>query len=140
MKKIVFEKVKIDDFIENHSFINYCEAIIFPDGDISYACPSHQNAILNFLNMSVEEAMDIIPMCASPIHWLVDKSGCIAVWTNGYIKPTGEELYYRDEIEKGLFLTRDEKAARYNYTCSPKQKESLNKLLKKGLVLKNSLR
>lgn len=140
MKKIVFEKVKIDDFIENHSFINYCEAIIFPDGDVSYACPSHQNAILNFLNLSIKEAMDIIPICASPIHWLVDKSGCIAVWTNGYMEPNGEELYYRDEIEKGIILTREEKAARYTYSCSIEQKESLLKLLEKGFVSKNSLR
>ena len=140
MKKISFKKIKIDEFIKKHDFINYCEAIVFPDGDISYACPSHQMAILNYLNLSMEDAMNIMPMCASPIHWLVDKSGCIAVWTNGYIKPNGEELYYKEEIENGIFLTREEKVKRYEYICSKEQIKSLDKLIENKLVLDSDFR
>lgn len=30
----------IDEFIKNHSYINYCEAIIDKNGKINYATPS----------------------------------------------------------------------------------------------------
>ena len=134
--ELYFGKTNIDDFIKTHNHINYCEAIIYPDGDITYAVPSHQMALLNIMSLPIEDAGHLIPLEASPVHWLIDQSRCISVWTAGYMKPTGEELFYPGEER----TTRKERLERYEYICTEKQLQSLRKLVENKLVRDCSIR
>lgn len=82
-----FKKVNIDDFIKNHTYINYCEAILYPDGDITYAAPSHLNALIRITDRTADDIYDEMPIYDSPIHWLMEYTGCISVWTDGVMFP-----------------------------------------------------
>lgn len=100
-------KQPIDYFIENHNYINYCEAIIHRDGEVEYAIPSHIEKLIKITGEYREIIYEKMPVTASPILWLVEYTGCIAVYTDFYYKP-----------EK----------------CTIKQALSLMKLIKNGLV------
>lgn len=76
-----------DKFIEEHTYINYCEAIIYPDGTIEYASPSHIEALIRETKESMENIYNKMPIQASPIEWLSEYTKCIPVWTQGYILP-----------------------------------------------------
>lgn len=82
--------MNIDDFIKNHKHINYCEAILFEDGSIDYAIPSHQEYLvaeyMKRTGMSKEEVWEEIPITASPIDWLIDKTKCIIIWYDSFMR------------------------------------------------------
>lgn len=80
-------KTDIKTFIENHHHINYCEAIIYKDGEIDYARPSHIENLLRITGEDREVIYEKMPMTASPIRWLVDYTKCLSVWTQGYARP-----------------------------------------------------
>lgn len=138
--KMIFEKINIEDFIKKHTHIYYCEAIIYPDGDITYAVPSHQQALMKITGKTMDELWDIIPQTASPYEWLIDYTKCIAVWYDGFKIPTGSELYYREEELAGIFLTSQEKSNRYDYTVSKEQLHSLHRLIEENIIRNNPLR
>ena len=74
--------IDINKFIENHNHINYCEAIIYPNGTIEYAVPSHTYKLCDIYD-NTKKPMEIeleIPMSHSPIDWLFAKCNCIGVW------------------------------------------------------------
>lgn len=73
------------EFCKQHTYINYCEAIIFPDGTIEYATPSHQQKLISISGKSMDELMSIMPIWAAPNEWLVEYLNCIAVWYDYYI-------------------------------------------------------
>lgn len=138
--KMEFKKVKIDDFIKKHTHINYCEAIIYPDGDITYAAPSHQQALISITGKSMDNLFEIMAVSAAPTEWLIDYTGCICVWFQGFKMPDGSELFYREEEVNGIYLSRTDKIKRYKYTCSKEQISSLSKLIESNLILNNNLR
>jgi hypothetical protein len=72
--------MKVKDFVEQHKHINYCEAIIFPNGDIEYANPSHTEKLISITNEPKEELDRKIPIDAGPVAWLVDYTGCVVLW------------------------------------------------------------
>lgn len=82
---LIFKKITCDEFIKNHNHINYCEAIIYVDGDITWAVPSHVNALSKIIGLSQEELNSKIPITESPIHWLIEKTGCISIWYDSWI-------------------------------------------------------
>lgn len=100
-------KQAADDFINNHEHINYCEAIIHRDGEIEYAIPSHTEKLIKITGENRDVIYEKMPVTASPILWLVDYTGCIALYTDFYYAP-----------EK----------------CTLKQRLSLKKLIDNGLV------
>lgn len=138
--KMIFKKINIEDFIKEHKHICYCEAIIYPDGDITYAVPSHQQALIKITGKTMEELWNIAPLTASPNEWLIDYTKCIAVWYNGFKMPDGSELYYREEESAGILLTPEEKRNRYGYKISKEQLHSLNRLTEEKIILSNNLR
>lgn len=105
-------KKSVDDFIRDHSHINYCEAIIYPDGFVEYAEPSHVEALLKITNEDRDIIYKKMPIWDAPIIWLTEYTGCIPVWTNGYIKPK---------------------------LCSKEQEISLKKLIENKLVSNNNI-
>lgn len=138
--KMEFKKVSIEEFIANHKHINYCEAIIYPDGLITYAVPSHQESLIKISNLSREELLDLMPNTAGCVEWLLDYTNCISVWYEGYMLPTGSELYYREEELNCVYMTQKEKRARYNYKPSEEQMNSLQLLIENKIIKENSFR
>lgn len=88
-------KVPVDEFIENHNYTDYCEAIIHTNGLIEYARPSHVYALIRVTNRSEEDIYEEMPVWESPIHWLVKYTGCISIWSDFCILPdscTNEQI------------------------------------------------
>lgn len=138
--KMKFKKINIDKFIKEHKHLYYCEAIIYPNGDITYAVPSHQEALISITGKDRSYLMDIMPISAAPTQWLIDYTGCISVWYEGFMMPNGSELFYREEEIKQIYLTPSEKIARYKYKCSDEQLNSLAKLIDNKIICNNQLR
>lgn len=70
----------------NKNFINYLEVIIFKDGHIEYAVPSHQMKLIDIYckenNISYNELVDTIPIEEDILYWLIYNTGCVSVWYN----------------------------------------------------------
>lgn len=132
--KMEFKKVSIDEFVANHKHINYCEAIIYPDGYITYAVPSHQQSLIKITNLSMDELENLMPMTAGSIEWLTDYTRCIPVWYAGYMLPTGAELFYREEELNHIYMTQKEKRDRYEYKPTKEQLQSLQLLIDKKII------
>lgn len=87
-----------EEFIKQHEHTNYCEALIAPNGDISYSEPSHVYALMNIADEPKEELDDMIPTRAAPLEWLIEHTGYTAVWFNHIILPE----QYTDEQMQSL--------------------------------------
>ena len=90
----IMESMSILEFIEYtkknpDKFICYCEIMITPTGSIILCRPSHQETVLKYVmekeNKTREELSNSIPMWCSPLSFLIDKYGLIAVWYDFYI-------------------------------------------------------
>lgn len=87
--------MSIYDFIEYTkknplNFINYCEVIIDPYGNIIIANPSHTETALKYAMEKENKTRDQIiqelrEIFCLPLEWVVDKYGLIAVWNCGYM-------------------------------------------------------
>ena len=108
----------IDEFIKDHksNYINYFEAIIFPDGHVEYSIPSHTHKLMMIWGVPVtqiyggekyDELQKLIPVYASPLHWLCNKTNCVVCW-----------------YEQSVFP--------FNYT--QEQVDTFNKLISSGCV------
>ena len=86
-KMVPGELKDIDRFITEHTRINYCEAIIHKDGMIEYAMPSHVECLLRITGEDRDVINKKMPLSASPIIWLTEYTGCIAIWVDGFIWP-----------------------------------------------------
>ena len=79
--------------IQEHkkNYYNYLEVIIYPDGLIEYATPSHQEKLLSIckkkLNLTRKEIYDMCPpdYYSDVITWLCQMTGCISVWASHII-------------------------------------------------------
>ena len=58
--------MNVKDFIKQHTHDNYCEAIIYPNGDIEYAERGHVNKLVEASNKSKAEINKLMPYNASP--------------------------------------------------------------------------
>lgn len=93
--------MKVEDFIlENKDTYNYCEAIIFPDGQIEYANPSHTYKLIDITGKSFDEISDLMPVSAGPVAWLVDYTNCVAVWYEFGMLPENATMAQEETIEK----------------------------------------
>jgi hypothetical protein len=86
--------------IEQHkqTFINYFEAIILPSGEVQYATPSHIEKLMALTNEPREIILEKMPITASPIEWLIDYTGCIAVWKS-FHKGTPVTVEQKDMLQ-----------------------------------------
>lgn len=74
--------------IEQHKkhYVNYLEVVIFPDGHIEYAVPSHQEKLIavcmQTLDVSRQALMDRCPKeyYFDFLVWLCNVSHCVSVW------------------------------------------------------------
>ena len=74
----------IKEHLEVNHYKNYCEAIIYEDGMIEYAIPSHSEKLmaitLSKTGMTREQLLKLIPLHASPVHWLTEYNNTATVW------------------------------------------------------------
>ena len=97
--------------------INYCEATIKENGDVFDSIPSHLYYILSCLKESKEEIDALMPMHASPLHWLVDYTGWVSVYTNFCLAPlnmTDEQLESLKLLQKHGRIGKDYIISMYN--------------------------
>jgi len=115
------DKMKIDEFIKYHNenYINYCEVLIHPDGDISYAIPSHQEKLINLTCYEREVLFDILDIWCDVMLELVNMTGCISVWYNTYINPkkiTKEQINSLNKLYDNECISSDLKIdSEYGY-------------------------
>ncbi len=98
------------------TYTNYLEVILFPDGVIEYAVPSHQEKLIKVccdkLNVSREELFKLCPedYYFDVITWLCNISGCVSIWNNGLTKSdcnplTEEQVNKIKELQKEKLYT-----------------------------------
>lgn len=99
--------INADIFINNHKHICYCEAIIFPDGSISYSIPSHTEILLSHYckikNCDREKATyDYLHSKIScVIQFLCNETKCVAVWYYEMMVPcNGCTLLQKETIDR----------------------------------------
>lgn len=83
-----------DPDVHAETFHNYLEVVIDPEGNVSYANPSHLKALERawceiygrFDDPNDERNLDDLyarmPKDASPLQWLMDHTGYVCVWTD----------------------------------------------------------
>ena len=81
--------MKVEEYIKQHNHVAYCEAIIFPNGDIIDAIPSHTEALIKQVmrdfSLCREQLAEMIPNNASPLSWIVDRYNYGCIWYNSAI-------------------------------------------------------
>lgn len=78
------------EFIHNHGYTNYCEAVVMPDGDVEYAVPSHIYYLENAADKLLQNGSRIrhvVPITANPILWLSEHLNAVVLWYNFSIIP-----------------------------------------------------
>lgn len=65
-------------------WIWYCEILIFPDGNISLARPSHTETVFSYYekknHITRDEINKEIPEYCSPLHYIIEKENLVSVW------------------------------------------------------------
>lgn len=100
MSTTITQNIDIQDWIEEHNkkYTNYCEAIILPNGSITYAIPSHQIRLKELKgvpyrplsNKRTKKEIDLwkeIPFEADVCSWLCEDLNTISVWYNWCVTP-----------------------------------------------------
>lgn len=93
-------KKDVKKFIREHKHINYCEAIIDKNGLVEYAEPSHLMTLCKEYGKSKEEIDKEMSITASPLEWLVEKTGCVAIWWNYCVIPKSLNEVQKEVIKE----------------------------------------
>lgn len=91
-------KLEVEDFIKQHNHIQYCEAILYPDGTISYVKPSHTETLIRATGMTHKEVYEEMPITANVMSWLLDKTRCVAIYYDGYVEPPNKKITLAQKI------------------------------------------
>lgn len=120
----------IDNYIKNHDAVNYCEAIVFPNGDIEDAIPGHTYKLMSITNKSYDEINKLMPESAAPLDWLLGYTECIAIWYDffRYDSITDAQL----ESLKKLMLCRILREEVTGYSTDEYKRTALLEKLKDG--------
>ena len=79
---------KFDALKHKETFYHYLEVIIYPDGSVEYAIPSHQEKLIQICKEELNVNRDrLFEMCPKEyyfdiITWMCNISKCVSVWTN----------------------------------------------------------
>lgn len=84
-----------------------CECIILPDGRVEEPAPSHINKLVElagedtaWLHGQMEKGME-------PLYWLVQFTGCMAVWQSRVVspaEPTMQQVETLEDLRNGAML------------------------------------
>lgn len=96
--------MKAEEYIKQHNHVGYCEALVFPNGDIIDAVPSHTEALIKQAmcgySLSRKELADMMPGNASPLHWIIDRYNYGCIWYNSAIVSVDHTEAMLDTIQK----------------------------------------
>jgi hypothetical protein len=112
--------MNVKDYIKQHDHYNYCEAIIFPNGDIEDARPSHVYKLMAVTNLPKDIVNRIMPEYVSPLHWLLGYTKCISVWFDFFIydsiteeqRNTLQELVNHEILKNNIIGNRTDEYSR----------------------------
>ena len=85
----IYETLHSPFSIERHkkTFTAYLEAVMYEDGTVEYAVPSHQNKLIEICmkKLNLTDRKQLSDMCppewyADFTEWLCKISGCISIW------------------------------------------------------------
>lgn len=98
--------MNVENYIKQHNCIHYCEAIIYPDGNIEDATPSHVYKLMSVTHKSKDELDKLIPDDAAPLNWLIGYTKCICVWYDSFMydSQTNEQLNTIQELVNNNIL------------------------------------
>ena len=92
-------KLEVEDFIKQHTHYYYCEAILYPDGTISYVKPSHTETLIRATGMTHKEVYEEMPVTTPNVMlWLLDKTRCVAIYYDGYVEPPNKKITLAQKI------------------------------------------
>lgn len=77
--------MNVQEYIKQHKHKNYCEAIIYPDGSIEDAERGHVYKLIDASGLGKDTIDKMMPIFASPIHWMISYTKCISLWYHFYI-------------------------------------------------------
>lgn len=89
IKKIVGQTY--EDIVLDKEYFSYgnTELVLDREGFLYKLKPAHIYTLMSIIGYKTQdEAYEEIPIDANVIHWLIEKSGCIAIWSNMYINPS----------------------------------------------------
>ena len=76
--------MNIKDYVNAHDKTNYCEALLFPDGTIMDARPSHTEALIReackMYHTTKKELFNTMPSYVGVIHYLVEYTNIVTIW------------------------------------------------------------
>lgn len=98
--------MNVKEYIEQHTDKNYCEAVIYPNGDIEDAIPGHTYKLMSITNKSGKELNKLIPNTAAPLDWLLEYTECVCIWYDffKYDSLTNEQLNTIQELVNNNIL------------------------------------
>ena len=76
--------IDFEEFLSTYDKIDYFECIMYPDGTLEEATPSHTYKMCEIYDdtKSIKEIEMQIPTSDSPIEWLLCETNCVALWYN----------------------------------------------------------
>ena len=80
------------------TFPHYLEVVMFSDGRVEYAVPSHQEKLIAIacrqMGVTREELYSMVPpdYYFDVIPWLCSMTGCISLWTDSYMKSDKDDM------------------------------------------------
>ena len=109
-------KLEVEDFIKQHTHYYYCEAILYPDGTISYVKPSHTETLIRATGMTHKEVYEEMPVTTpSVMLWLLDKTRCVAIYYDGYVEPPNKKITLAQKIALKKLTESD--IVSFKYLC-----------------------
>ena len=95
--------LSVEEYVKQHDDKRYCESLVFPNGKVVDAIPSHQQALINLSGKSMKQLKEVCPLRASPLHWLSEHLNIAVVWYEQVIFPIG---YTQKQIDTVKTLQR----------------------------------
>jgi len=86
---IEFNFMDAETFATTHDRICYCEALIKPNGMVTYAVPSHQQALLRLYmekyNLTEDDVWNELNVEDSPNEIMAEDLNIVQVWYDFYV-------------------------------------------------------
>lgn len=117
------------DYVEGHrkEFVNYFETLLYPNGKIELARPSHVEALYRYCMIrekkSRESLLDSMPVSFAPLEFICEKYGIISIWYYEMITPPKEKI--TEEQHNSLQLLIENNIIPSNIRCRETHEYSL---------------
>lgn len=96
--------------LHKKTFVNYLEVVIFPDGHVEYAIPSHQEKLIKVAcDLNGWSRDQLNKKCPREYYfdfmtWLCNVTGCVSIWDN--YKVISDTIPLTDEQLRAITLLK----------------------------------